>query len=208
MNITFCFFSKRRESYIFHQPSFMSLTCPLASFIIFYIHLIWCKNIKYFLDKQILLNISSISREYQKKIAYAFYHYIILHHEPRSQCNLYHPLLHHPSPTSPTWGIHLTQNNPRIGLGHHRACLWSGSCSGGHRRNRFRGWILPGWYPSHLKTYRSPFRAQASRAIPTLDLGRFVPLGQRTLRMRDSRNSQFFPRLRRGNTGRGGAPLG
>ena len=27
----------------------------------------------------------------------------------------------------------------------------------------------------------------------------------RTLRMRDSRNSQFFPRLRRGNTGRGGA---
>ena len=25
----------------------------------------------------------------------------------------------------------------------------------------------------------------------------------RTLRMRDSRNSQFFPRLRRGNTGRG-----
>ena len=29
----------------------------------------------------------------------------------------------------------------------------------------------------------------------------------RTLRMRDFRNSQFFPRLRRGNTGRGGAPL-
>ena len=28
----------------------------------------------------------------------------------------------------------------------------------------------------------------------------------RTLRMRDSRNSQFFPRLRRGNTGGGGTP--
>ena len=30
------------------------------------------------------------------------------------------PLL---STTSPTWGTHPTQNTPRIGLGHHRACL-------------------------------------------------------------------------------------
>ena len=28
-----------------------------------------------------------------------------------------------PSPTSPTWGTSLTQNNRRIGLRHHRACL-------------------------------------------------------------------------------------
>ena len=28
-----------------------------------------------------------------------------------------------PSPTSPTWGTSLTQNNLRIELGHHRACL-------------------------------------------------------------------------------------
>ena len=44
-----------------------------------------------------------------------------------------------PSPTSPTWGTSPTQNSPRIGLGHHRACLSIGSCSAGHRRNRFRG---------------------------------------------------------------------
>ena len=53
-----------------------------------------------------------------------------------------------PSTTSPTWGTYPTQNTPRIGPRHHRACLWSGSCNAGHRRNRFRGWTLPGWYPS------------------------------------------------------------
>ena len=62
-----------------------------------------------------------------------------------------------PSSTFPTWDTSPARSSYDTAPYHHRACLWSGSCSAGHRRNRFRGWTLPDWYPSHKKRIARPF---------------------------------------------------